>query len=93
MEFPRQEYWGGLPFPPPGDLPNPGRLNLGLLNCGQILYGLSHQGSPQNHIPNGFLYRWICMHPEEAFPSGTVESNLGLAASAGHKLCHGAARK
>ena len=24
MEFPRQEYWCGLPFPPPGDLPNPG---------------------------------------------------------------------
>ena len=24
MGFPRQEYWGGLPFPPPGDLPNPG---------------------------------------------------------------------
>ena len=23
-EFPRQEYWSGLPFPPPGDLPNPG---------------------------------------------------------------------
>ena len=22
--FPRQEYWGGLPFPPPGNLPNPG---------------------------------------------------------------------
>ena len=22
--FPRQEYWGGLPFPPPGDLPDPG---------------------------------------------------------------------
>jgi len=20
----RQEYWSGLPFPPPGDLPNPG---------------------------------------------------------------------
>ena len=20
----RQEYWNGLPFPPPGDLPNPG---------------------------------------------------------------------
>ena len=19
-----QEYWSGLPFPPPGDLPNPG---------------------------------------------------------------------
>ena len=24
MRFPRQEYWGGLPFPSPGDLPNPG---------------------------------------------------------------------
>ena len=24
MEFPRQEYRSGLPFPSPGDLPNPG---------------------------------------------------------------------
>ena len=24
MEFCRQEYWSGLPFPSPGDLPNPG---------------------------------------------------------------------
>ena len=23
MGFSRQEYWGGLPFPSPGDLPNP----------------------------------------------------------------------
>ena len=23
-EFSRQEYWNGLPCPPPGDLPNPG---------------------------------------------------------------------
>ena len=23
MGFPRQEYWSGLPFPPPSDLPNP----------------------------------------------------------------------
>ena len=23
MEFSRQEYWNGLPFPSPGDLPNP----------------------------------------------------------------------
>ena len=22
--FSRKEYWNGLPFPPPGDLPNPG---------------------------------------------------------------------
>ena len=23
MGFPRQEYWSGLPFPAPGDLPDP----------------------------------------------------------------------
>ena len=29
MEFSRQEYWNGLPFPPPGDLPNP-RIEPGI---------------------------------------------------------------
>ena len=24
MGFPRQEYWSGLPFPSPADLPDPG---------------------------------------------------------------------
>ena len=24
MEFSRQEYWSGLPFPSPGNFPNPG---------------------------------------------------------------------
>ena len=24
MEFSRQDYWSELPFPPPGDLPDPG---------------------------------------------------------------------
>ena len=24
MKYSRQEYWHGLQFPPPGDLPNPG---------------------------------------------------------------------
>ena len=24
MGFSRQEYWSGLPYPPPRDLPNPG---------------------------------------------------------------------
>ena len=28
MGFPRQEYWSGLPFPPPGDLPDPGIIPL-----------------------------------------------------------------
>ena len=28
MGFSRQEYWSGLPFPSPGDLPDPG-IELG----------------------------------------------------------------
>ena len=32
--FSRQEHWSGLPFPPPGDLPNP-ETEPGLLHCGQ----------------------------------------------------------
>ena len=34
-----------MPFPSPGDLPDPGS-NLGLPRCRQRLYHLSHQGSP-----------------------------------------------
>ena len=30
MGFSRQEYWSGLPFPPPGDLPDPG---IDILMC------------------------------------------------------------
>ena len=45
MEFSRQEYWSGLPFPSPGDLPNPG-IQPRPLHCRQILYHLSHQESP-----------------------------------------------
>ena len=27
--FSRQEYWSGLPFPSPGDLPDPGKIEPG----------------------------------------------------------------
>ena len=30
--FSRQESWSGLPFPPPGDLPNPGTEPLSLMS-------------------------------------------------------------
>ena len=30
MGFPRQEYWGGLPLPSPGDFPHPGREPVSL---------------------------------------------------------------
>ena len=30
--FPRQEYWSGLPFPSPGDLPDPGIKPVSLVS-------------------------------------------------------------
>ena len=30
--FPRQEYWSGLPFSPPGDLPDPGIEPVSLMS-------------------------------------------------------------
>ena len=32
MEFSRQEYWSGLPFPTPGDLPGPGIEPMSLVS-------------------------------------------------------------
>ena len=32
MGFSRQEYWSGLPCPPPGDLPNPGVEPVSLMS-------------------------------------------------------------
>ena len=32
MGFSRQEYWSGSPFPPPGDLPNPGIEPLSVIS-------------------------------------------------------------
>ena len=52
MGFSRQEYWSGLPFPSPGDLPNPGiKLGSPTLQADSLpsepsrkplLYGLIH---------------------------------------------------
>ena len=43
MGFSRQEYWSGLPFPSPGDLPDP-ILNLNLLHWQVDSLSLSHPG-------------------------------------------------
>ena len=46
MGFPRQEYWSGLPFPSPGDLPDPGMEHSSpALQVGSL--PLNHQESPE----------------------------------------------
>ena len=52
MEFSRQEYWSGLPCPPPGDLPSPG-IKSGSPALQADSLPLSHQdkGSPYPTLP------------------------------------------
>ena len=58
MGFSRQEYWSGLPFYSPGNLPDLG-LNPGLPHCRQTLYLLSHQGSrPLRYALNQIPYHY-----------------------------------
>ena len=48
MGFSRQEYWSGLPFPTPGDLPDPGIKIVSLaLNVDSLL--LNDLGSPKSY--------------------------------------------
>ena len=55
MGFPRQEYQSGLPFPTPGDLPDPGiESNLRLLHWQAGSLPLHHQGSPGKYLQQLF---------------------------------------
>ena len=50
--FSRQEYWYGLPCPPPGNLPDPGVEPASLRSPAvsrQVLYHWRHMGSPLSH--------------------------------------------
>ena len=44
MKFSRQEYWSGLPFPSPRDIPDPGIKPRSLALQVEKLYHLSYQG-------------------------------------------------
>ena len=47
MGFSRQEYWSGLPFPSPGDLPDPG-IEPGSLALQADSYRLSYEGKSRD---------------------------------------------
>ena len=48
MEFPRQEYWSELPFPSPGDLPDPG-IKLECPALAGRLFTAEPPGEPVSH--------------------------------------------
>ena len=53
MEFFRQEYWSGLPCPPPEDLPKPGIKPMSLTLTGKFFLPLAPPGKlikPLNEV-------------------------------------------
>ena len=53
MGFSRQEYWSGLPCPPPGDLPNPGTEPVAPALQAESL-PLSHWESPKSNLKDTY---------------------------------------
>ena len=56
MGFPRQEYWSDLPFPSPGELPDP-EIEPASLAL-QILYLSEPLGKPVKVKFNSFLFKY-----------------------------------
>ena len=73
MGFPRQEYWSGLPFPSPGDLPNPEiKPECPVLADGLFTtdYFTAHQNktqfSPEPVPPTGSLHKPLILIHQRA---------------------------
>ena len=59
MEFSRQEYWSGLPYPSQGIFPTQGS-NLGLLHCKQVLLPSEPPGKPGRTL-KCYLFHSLCI--------------------------------
>ena len=73
MGFSRQEYWSGLPFPPPGDLPNPGieptSLSPPALQASSLPLAQPEDMPPGPWKTSSF---WLCPQVSEAGESSLV---------------------
>ena len=75
MEFSRQEYWSGLPFPTPGDLPDPG-----LEPASPASLAWQANSLPPSHLLQCTLNRFqqnICT-TIPGFPGGSAVKNSHL---------------
>ena len=71
MEFSRQEYWSGLPFPTAGDFPDPGIEPMSLAS--PALAGRFFTTAPPGKPVNYMIYNPILME--------TVALEIGMAYS------------
>ena len=72
MGFSRQEYWSGLSFPPPGDLPDPGIKPTSALEgrffitdppgTPSHMYTYNVNSSTQTHSHHLHMHEYVCVH-------------------------------
>ena len=60
VRFPRQEYWSGLPFPSPGDLPNAGIELMSPALAGRV-FTTEPPGSPIQNMKVKVLVAQSCL--------------------------------
>ena len=58
VEFSRQEYWSGMPYPIPGDLPDPGINTASLALAGELFTAVPPGKSP-------YYYTWSLSKGQE----------------------------
>ena len=81
MGFSRQEYLSGVPFPPPGDLPDPEKeLESAALQAYSLL--LSHQRSPSEKLDRKGLD-----HQSKVSKAGKEEEERSEVAQSCQTLC------
>ena len=72
MGFPRQEYWCGLPFPSPGDLPEPGIEPASPALAGKF-FTMEPPGTLESHVTDAISLKLRCSpSPAQMFPQLTV---------------------
>ena len=62
MGFSRQEYWSGLPFPPPGDLPNPGSELMSPALAGGFFASDAAREAPDSTSMPKMVHLRDCLH-------------------------------
>ena len=85
VEFSRQEnYWSGLPFPTPGDLPDPGTEPTSLVSPALAgrLFTIAPPGKPSPHTPSRYSLLWWFASSQPPIscslpPLGTILWSLG----------------
>ena len=60
MRLPRQQYWNGLPFPSPGDLPHP-EIEL-VSPTSPILAGGFFTAAPPERNRTALVVQWLRLH-------------------------------